>query len=129
VRAFDGLRRLAARLAAGLRSAARAVRDWAAGLTAAARRAAGRHRDRVAEDPGYTRTVATAVSELAVTLLPHPNLATAVAILLTGMLSRDPAPATRPAPRQASVFDEEPYDPYPTTRRTTTASPWDRYTT
>jgi hypothetical protein len=106
------------------------IRGWARKATHSVRTAAARHRDRVADDPGYTRTVATAISELAVTLLPRPNVATAVAILLTGILSPDPtpAPANRPVARQAAVFDEEPYDPYPLPRRTTSSSPWDRYT-
>lgn len=131
MRLLDGLRRLAARLAAGVRSAARAVRDWATGLTASVRRAANRHRDRVADDPAYTRTVANAVSELAVTLLPKPNVATAVAILLTGIFSPDPATTHHQATRQATVFDEEQYEPYPATRRPASpaASPWDRYNT
>ena len=127
---LDGLRRLAGWLAAGLRRAALAARRWTAGLTTSVRRAAGRHKDRVADDPAYTRTVATAISELAVTLLPRPHVATAVAILLTGILSPDPVPATRPVPRPTPVFDEDEYDPYPVTRRTSgpAASPWDRYT-
>lgn len=127
---LDGLRRLAERLTAGLRRAARAVRRWTKRLTTTVRTAAGRHKERVADDPAYTRTVANAISELAVTLLPRPNVATAVAILLTGILSPDPAPATRPAPRPTPVFDEDEYDPYPVTRRTNSpaASPWDRYT-
>ena len=131
MRLLDGLRRLAARLAAGVRSAARAVRDWATRLTASVRRAANRHRDRVADDPAYTRTVANAVSELAVTLLPKPNVATAVAILLTGLFSPDPTPAHHPVSRQTTVFDEEPYDPYPVSRRpaSPSTSPWDRYNT
>lgn len=129
MRLLDGLRRLAARLTAGMRRAVQAVRAWATGLTASVRRAANRHRDRVADDPAYTRTVANAVSELAITLLPRPNVATAVAILLTGIFSPDPAPAPahHPVSRQTTVFDEEPYDPYPVTRRPN--SPWDRYNT
>jgi hypothetical protein len=82
------------------------IRGWARKATHSVRTAAARHRDRVADDPGYTRTVAT------------------------GILSPDPAPspANRPVARQAAVFDEEPYDPHPVTRRTTSSSPWDRYT-
>lgn len=131
MRILDGLRRLAERLTAGLRRAAQAVRRWASGLTTAVKQAAGRHKDRVADDPAYTRTVANAVSELAVTLLPKPNVATAVAILLTGVFSPDPAPAHHPVSRQTTVFDEEPYDPYPVTRRpaSPSASPWDGYNT
>ena len=131
MRILDSVRRLVARLAAGVRSAARAVRAWATGLTASVRRAVGRHRDRVADDPAYTRTVANAVSELAVTLLPKPNVATAVAILLTGIFSPDPAPTHHRVSRQTTVFDEEQYDPYPVTRRpaSPSASPWDRYNT
>lgn len=131
MRILDGLRRLAARLTAGLRRAVQAVRAWATGLTASVRRAANRHRDRVADDAAYTRTVANAVSELAVTLLPKPNVATAVAILLTGIFSPDPAPTHHRVSRQTTVFDEEQYDPYPVTRRpaSPSASPWDRYNT
>lgn len=123
---LEGLRRLAERLTAGLRRAAQAVRGWVVGATTAVKRAAGRHKSRVADDPAYTRTVANAVSELAVTLLPRPNLATAMAILLTGVLSPDPVP--RPVTRPTSVFDEDEYDPYPTARRANGTSPWERYT-
>lgn len=125
---LDALRRFTARLTAGLRRAAQAVRRWAVGMTTAVKRATRRHRDRVADDPAYTRTVANAVSELAVTLLPRPNVATAVAILLTGALSPDPAPAPRPVVRPSTVFDEDEYDPYPVTGRASSTSPWDRYT-
>ena len=131
MRILDGLRRLAERLTAGLRRAVQAVRAWATGLTASVRRAANRHKDRVADDPAYTRTVANAVSELAVTLLPKPNVATAVAILLTGIFSPEPTPTHHPVTRQTTVFDEEPYEPYPATRRpaSPSASPWNRYNT
>jgi hypothetical protein len=85
----------------------------------------------VADDAAYTRTIANAVSELAVTLLPKPNVATAVAILLTGIFSPDPTPATRSVSRPTPVFDEDPYEPYPATRRpaSPSTSPWDRYNT
>ncbi len=131
MRLLDGLRSLAERLAAGLRRAVQAVGRWASGLTTAVKQAAGRHKDRVADDPAYTRTVANAVSELAVTLLPKPNVATAVAILLTGIFSPDPTPGHHPVTRQTTVFDEEAYEPYPVTRRPapTSTSPWDRYNT
>jgi hypothetical protein len=121
---------LVERLTAGLRRATHAVRRWTTRLATSVRRAAGRHNHRVADDPAYTRTVANAVSELAVTLLPRPNVATAVAILLTGILSPDPAQTTRPAPRHTPMFDQEQYDPYPVTRRASApaASPWDRFT-
>lgn len=107
------------------------MRAWASGLTASVKRAANRHRDRVADDPAYTRTVANAVSELAVTLLPRPNVATAVAILLTGIFSPDPATTHHPMTRQTTVFDEEPYEPYPVTRRPASPSwsPRDHYNT
>ena len=124
---LDGLRRLTERLSATLQRAAQAVRRWVAAMTTAVRRAANRHRNRVADDPAYTRTVANAVSELAVTLLPRPNVATAVAILLTGALSPDPAPAPRPASRPSTVFDEEEYDPYPVSGRAGNTLPWDHY--
>ena len=124
---LDGLRRLTARLTAGARRVRLTIRGWATGITTAAKRAAGRHRDRIADDPGYTRTVATAVSELAVTLLPQPNVATAVAILLSGILSPDEPQPHRA--RQTPVYDENGYDPYPSTHRSNTASAgslWDR---
>jgi hypothetical protein len=131
MRLLDDVRRFAARLTAGLRRAAHAVRAWATGLTASVRRAANRHRDRVTDDPAYTRTVANAVSELAVTLLPKPNVATAAAILLTGIFSPDPTPTHHPVSRQTTVFDEGQYEPYPVTRRpaSPSTSPWDRYNT
>ena len=128
---LDALRRLAERLTAGMRRAAQVVRRWVAGMTTAVKRATGRHKSRVADDPAYMRTVANAVSELAVTLLPKPNVATAVAILLTGIFSPEPTPTHHPVTRQTTVFDEEPYEPYPATRRpaSPSASPWNRYNT
>lgn len=130
---LEPIRRAGHSLAQAIRRMAAAVKRWAHALTGAVHAAASRHRDRIADDPGYTRTVATAVSELAVTLLPRPTVATAVAILLTGIFSPDPtpAPAHHPVSRQTTVFDEDEYDPYPTTRRASSspASPWDRYNT
>lgn len=126
---LDGLQRLTERLTAGLRRAVQSVRRWVIGMTTAVKQATRRHKSRVADDPAYTRTVANAVSELAVTLLPRPNVATAVAILLTGVLSPDPAPAQRPVARPSTVFDEDDYDPYPVTRRASSTSPWDHYNT
>lgn len=123
----DLARRLTVHLTAAARTVFQTVRGWLARATTAIQQAAVRHRDRVADDPAYSRTVSTAVSELAVTLLPHPNVAAAVAILLTTALSPDPSgtPRGRPSP----VFDEDPYDPYPAPRRSSTTPPgslWDR---
>lgn len=130
---LEPLRRAGHGLAQAIRRIAATVKRWAHALTGAVHAAASRHRDRIADDPGYTRTVATAVSELAVTLLPRPTVATAVAILLTGIFSPDPspAPAHHPVSRQTAVFDEDPYEPYPATRRPTSpsTSPWDHYNT
>ena len=95
------------------------------------RRAADRHRDRVADDPGYNRTVATAVSELVTTMVPRPTVAMAVAILLTGLLT--PEQPHTPRPRTPRPYDPEPeYDSYPVARRTGGSPPpaagslWDR---
>ena len=40
------------------------VKGWVTRVAGTARRAADRHRERVSADAGYTRTVATAVTEL-----------------------------------------------------------------
>ena len=127
----EPIKRAGHSLAQALRRIAATVKRWAHALTGAVHAAASRHRDRIADDPGYTRTVATAVSELAVTLLPRPTVATAVAILLTGIFSPDPAPTHHPVSRQTMVFDEEQYEPYPVTRRpaSPSTSPWDHYNT
>lgn len=121
-----GIRDAVSSVAAVLRLIGRTVRGWAVGIAVVINRAADRHRERVADDPAYTRTVATAVSELAITLLPQPTVATAVAILLTGILSPDQPQPHRA--RSAPVYDESGYDPYPAPHRSSppSGSLWDR---
>lgn len=58
----EPIKRAGHSLAQALRRIAATVKRWAHALTGAVHAAASRHRDRIADDPGYTRTVATAVS-------------------------------------------------------------------
>ena len=127
----DRIRQAGRSLAAVVRRIGRTVRGWAAGIATVIHRAADRHRDRVADDPGYHRTVATAVSELVTTMVPRPTVAMAVAILLTGLLT--PGHPDHPRPRTPRPYDPEPeYDSYPVARRNSGSPPpaagslWDR---
>lgn len=128
----QGIRDAVSSVAAVLRRIGRTVRGWAGSIAKVLRRAADRHRERVADDPGYNRTVATAVSELVTTMVPRPTVAMAVAILLTGLLTPDQP--HNPRPRTPRPYDPEPeYDDYPVARRTGGSPPppaagslWDR---
>lgn len=87
-----------------------------------------RHRDRVADDSVYARSISTAVAELVATMVPRPTLATTLAVALSGLLSHDhPDTPRRPSPRPRD--DYTPYSPYgEQLPPTTPGSLWDRLT-
>lgn len=128
----DRIRPLAQGILATVRRIGRTVCGWTVGIASVIRGAADRHRDRIADDPAYNRTVATAVSELVTTMVPRPTVAMVVAILLTGLLTPDQP--HNPRPRTPRPYDPEPeYDDYPVARRTGGSPPppaagslWDR---
>jgi hypothetical protein len=91
-------------LIAPLRAVARHLRALVQMLHAHAPRAWVRHTDRLEEDRSYRRTLVTAVTALATTLVPHPVIAAALGVWIT---------ETPRSPHPAPVYDPDADDDGP----------------
>ena len=92
------------------------LRDLAQMVHAHATQAWARHTDRLDTDRTYRRTLVTAVTALATTLVPHPVLAAALGVWIT----ETPRPTLRPDDDDPDDDDDPPpWRPRPTM--------WDRY--
>ncbi len=126
--ALRRLRQAATAAWRAVRRVAHATADAAMTVQAALVRAARRHRDRVAEDRAYSRTVSTAASELITTVVPRPVLAAALAVGLAGLLA--PGDHHKPAHSPADRYDPAPdYSGYPPGPSSPTGPLWDRFGT
>jgi hypothetical protein len=62
------------------------VRAAGARVTKTVGRAAIRHRQRTEQDTAYARSISSAVAELVATMVPHPTVATTLAVALAALL-------------------------------------------
>lgn len=108
----SALGRIWSSLIAPLRTVFRQLRDLVQMVHGHASRAWVRHTDRLDTDRTYRRTLVTAVTALATTLVPHPVIAAALGVWIT---------ETPRSPHPAPVYDpdEEDDDPPPWRQRPT----------
>ena len=118
-----GLTGLTHRLWARGRRSLRLVRDHLVGGAQRATRCIAsratvivqRHRDRIADDPGYARSIASAATAMATTVVTHPVIAAVVTTALATWLTQAPH-ATHRRDRFADTSDYGLADDYDSER-------------